>query len=477
MATPSRPLLSLTGHELVPLDEDRKVELDLIDVLLPCRTYEIKYKVAVAAKVSPTLEFLLRLLKSAPGMNEPDVAEFFGFSANELEYVLNEASEPGYVERRQGRLWLTTAGDNLFHADEKEPSIYRVESRRRSIGFDLIAIAPQPRKRPDAIERFLPELSLSDLAGSGRITQLLPARFKRFFHEIADQVDRGKGEKRQLYTIDPVIVPQERYQVPLRIRTYARASNPSAPEIDLSSWRPEHEIADRPEIEHAVALFIKDSALHANQLDPVTSYAALVSMAPEFLKEFTVKTGLNERRYWRNAISRVGEVRSDRKTIPLVGSLLLEANLQRFLSVLNYGLENATAAPDRIVVVASQTRNWGATTQLRGLLALIKEKVGKIDARDATPKTLSMCLTRAAPPRCIEEIFDEIGEGHAARFPRGLELYLVPSIAMAAIVHAPIGSSTGNTVPLGIASFDPAVLERCEQYIEENRHEDPRLLQ
>ncbi|REG52449.1 hypothetical protein EQ718_07395 [Paracoccus versutus] len=473
METLSRPLLSLKGHELVPLDEDRKVELDIIDVLLPCRTYEMKYKVAVAAKVSPTLEFLLRLLKSAPGMNEPDVAEFFGYSVNELEYVLSEASEPGYIERKQGRLWLTTAGDSLFRADQKEPSIYSVESRRRGVGFDLVAIAPQPRKRPDSIERFLPELGLSDLAGSGRTTQQLPARFERFFREIADQVDRGKGEKRQLYSIDPVIVAQERYQVPLRIRTYARASNPSVPEIDLSSWRPEHEIADRPEIENAVALFVKDLATHANQLDAVASYDALVSLAPEFLKEFTVKTGLNERRYWREAIGRVGEVRSDRKTIPLVGSLLLENNLQRFLSILDYGAAQATAAPERIIAVAPQTRHWGATTQLRGLLALIKEKVGKIDAGDATSETLSMCLTRAAPPRFIKETFDEIAESDAARFPRGLELYLVPSIAMAAIVHAPLGASIGNTVPLGIASFDPAVLERCEQYLEDNRPKEP----
>lgn len=468
MATPSRPLLTLTGHELVPLDEDRKVELDIIDVLLPCRAYEMKYKVAVEAKVSPTLEFLLRLLKSAPGMYEPDVAEFFGFSANELEYVLNEASEPGYVERRQGRLWLTTAGDSLFHADEKEPSIYRVETRRRSIGFDLVAIAPQPRKRPDSIERFLPELGLSDPTGSGRLTLQLPMRFERFFREIADQIDRGKGEKRQLYSIDPAIVPQERYQVPLRIRTYARASNPSVPEIDLSSWRPEHEIADRPQIENAVARFVADLAAPANQLDAVAAYDVLVTLAPEFLRDFTVRTGLNEKRYWREAVGRVGEARSDRKTIPLVGSLLLEDNLQRFLSILKYGVPNATVAPERIITVAPQTRHWGATTRLRGLLTLIKEEVGRIDTGDATFKTLSTCLTRAAPPRYIVETFDEIAEGHAARFPRGLELHLVPSIAMAAIVHAPLGASMGNTVPLGIASFDPVVLKRCEQYLEEN---------
>lgn len=469
MGTLSRPLLSLKGHELVPLEEDRKVELDIIDVLLPCRTYEIKYKVAVAAQVSPTLEFLLRLLKSAPGMNEPDVAEFFGFSANELEYVLNEASEPGYIERKQGRLWLTTAGDSLFRADEKEPSIYSVESRRRGVGFDLVAIAPQPRKRPDSIERFLPELGLNDAAGSGRTTEQLPARFERFFREIADQVDRGKGEKRQLYSIDPGIVPQERYQVPIRIRTYARASNPSVPEIDLSSWRPEHEIADRPEIERAVALFVKDLATSGNQLDAVASYEALVALAPEFLKEFTLKTGFNEKRYWREAVGRAGEVRSDRKTIPLVGSLLLEENLQRFLSILEYGATNATVTPERIIAVAPQTRHWGATTQLRGLLTLIRDKVGNVGAGGAPSEIISTCIFAGSAPRYVEETFDEIVAGPAARFPRALEMYLVPSIAVAAIVHAPIGASAGNAVPLGIASFDPAVLERCERYIDDNR--------
>lgn len=469
MGTLSRPLLSLKGHELVPLEEDRRVELDIIDVLLPCRTYEVKYKVAVAAQVSPTLEFLLRLLKSAPGMNEPDVAEFFGFSANELEYVLNEASEPGYIERKQGRLWLTTAGDSLFRADEQEPSIYSVESRRRGVGFDLVAIAPQPRKRPDSVERFLPELGLGDPSGSGRTTQQLPARFERFFREIADQVDRGKGEKRQLYSIDPVIVPQERYQVPLRIRTFARASNPTIAEIDLSSWRPEHEVADRPEIERAVALFVKDLATSANQVEAVASYEALVALAPDFLKEFTLKTGLNEKRFWREAVGRVGEVRSDRKTIPLVGSLLLEDNLQRFLSILDYGAANATAAPERIKVVAPQARHWGATTQLRGLLSLIKEKTGVTGGVETASETVTTCIFAGSPPRYIEEIFDEVVASHEVRFPRALEIYLVPSIAMAAIVHAPIGASTGNTVPLGIASFDPAVLERCEQYIEDNQ--------
>jgi len=57
--------------------------------------------------------------------------------------VLAEAEAPGYVERRDGRLWLTVAGDGLFRDGSSEPQIFAVEPRRREVGFDLIiACAP-----------------------------------------------------------------------------------------------------------------------------------------------------------------------------------------------------------------------------------------------------------------------------------------------------------------------------------------------
>ena len=36
MQTPSRPVLHLKGNEPVPADEDRRVELDEFEALLPC---------------------------------------------------------------------------------------------------------------------------------------------------------------------------------------------------------------------------------------------------------------------------------------------------------------------------------------------------------------------------------------------------------------------------------------------------------
>ena len=328
-----------------------------------------------------------------------------------------------------------------------------------------MAIAPQGRRWLEPLERFLPELASEDPAGTGRVAERLPGRFRQFFRELADQADRGKLERRDIYSIDPVVVPGERYQVPVRVLTYAQASNPSAAEIDLSIWRPDHEIADRPEIERAVALFVKDMQTSANQLDAASAYQALIDLAPEFLKDFTTRSGLSEGRYWRESVSRAGEPRSDRKTIPIVGSLLLPENIERLQSVLDYGLRGASEAPVNIFAVAPQTRRWGATTQQRDLLTLIQEKVGLTFPSADRTEMKATCLYAGKPPAYTQKAFDEVLSSHVEHFPKALEILLVPGVMLAAVVHAPLGSSNGNPVPLGLASFDPAVVERGSQYV------------
>lgn len=467
MATPSsRPVLRLKGHELVPPDEDRRVEVGVYEILLPCRKYEVAYKVAVLGQVSPSLEFLLRLVKSVPGISADDCAMFFGYSRGELAYVLDEALGPGYLERKSGKLWLTSAGDSLFRDGEKEPSIFSVEGRNRSIGFDFLSIAPQQPKSLDLLELSLPELPIEDAAGTGKVVERIPDRFRHFFRELAERRDREQLHRRDLYSIDRVTAG-DRFQMPVRIRAYAQASNPATAEIDLSSWRPDHELADRQQIESSAGLFLEDMKTTANQLDASAAYQNLVDFAPEFLKEFTTRAGLSVNRYWREAVSRVGEPRVDRKTIAIVGSSCLQENIERFLAVLDYGVRDKQESPERIVSVAPQIKNWAATTLQRDALSLIRKKIGQsIPATDQTD-VKAVCLFAGKPPRHIERTFDEVRSSDTAEFSPALEIMLVPRMAVLVTVHAPIGATTGYPVPLGFASFDSEVLERVGTYIED----------
>lgn len=461
--TGNRPVLRLKGQEIVPPEEDRTIEIGIYDILLPCRKYEISYKVAVLGKVSPSLEFLLRLLKCAPGITEEDAAAFFGYTRDEVAYVLNEALGPGYIERKEGRLWLTTAGDALFRDDDDDPTIFQVEDRRRAIGFDLLAIAPQQPQPLDFVEQWLPELPIEDGASTGRAAEKIGERFGRFFHELVDRSDREQLQRRDLYSIDSV-VPKDRFQALVRMKVFAQASSPSVPEIDLNAWRPGHEIADRPQVEHSAALLVDDLKVTSAALNASDAYAALVQLAPEFLKEFTTRTGLAVNRYWREAVGRVGEARSDRPTIAIVGPLYTEGNARRVLEVLDYGLRDKTDAPGFIMSVAPQTRFWGATTLQRDTLALIKRKLVQQPAADA-PDPRSICLVAGKPPRYLERSFDEVHCSDAPEFPGALELLLFPNTAVAAMVHSPIGATSGQPVALGLASFDAQVVSRAQSFI------------
>ncbi|MCW2189469.1 hypothetical protein AB7M45_002239 [Bradyrhizobium elkanii] len=462
MGSPARPVLRLKGHELVPADEDRRVEIGVYDVLLPCRKYDIAYKIAVLGKVSPTLEFLLRLIKSIPGMPEDSAATFFGYSRSEVTYVINEGLAPGYIERNDGRLWLTAAGDSLFKDDEAEPIIFSVEERSRVIGFDLLAVAPQQPRPVDSVEQWLPELPIDDGAGTGKVAEKIFERFGRFFHELSERRDRDNVQRRDLYSIDKV-TPKDRFQAPVRIRAFAQASSPSLPEIDLSSWRPDHEVADRPQVESSAASLVEGLKVTANQLNAPAAYLLLTEFAPEFLKEFTIRNGLAVNRYWREAVSRAGEPRSDRQTVPIVGPLYTEENARRFLSVLEYGLRNKADLPEFVLSVAPQTQHWGATTQQRDTLTTIRRKVEPNPAAESGGLK-AVCCFAGKPPRYIERTFDEVHCADTTEIPPALELLIVPRTAIAAIVHAPIGSASGQAVPLGFASFDQDVIARVQSF-------------
>src|SRR5688572_1007652 len=114
MVTQKHSVLHIKSQGLVTPEEDRSIELAVYDVLLPCRIFQIDHKVAVLGRTSLTTEFLLRLVKAVPGISQEDAAAFFGFNLRETSFVLADAEAPGFVERRDGRLWLTTAGDGLF---------------------------------------------------------------------------------------------------------------------------------------------------------------------------------------------------------------------------------------------------------------------------------------------------------------------------------------------------------------------------
>ncbi|SFI52588.1 hypothetical protein [Caulobacter sp. UNC279MFTsu5.1] len=462
MTPAKRPILSLNG--LIKPEEDGPLVLATYDVLLPCRWYDIEHKVAVLGQVTLTSEFLLRLLKSADGLEEAGAAAFFGFDLRDMTFVLAEVERHGYVQRKNGRLWLTQAGQALFRSDSDQPQIFAVEAVRESVGFDLLSFAPEPRQFLDEFERFLPELAVGPDA-SQAATQQIPSAFRRFYHEVQatkerKRDDRKRDEKKSLYSIDNVAAG-DRFSATVRVVVTATGMRPHAGEADLSDWRSEPELEDRPRTLAAMSAFVDAQATTKHSSDQ-EAYDALLELAPEFLKDFARREGLNIDRYFREALTRTGDARSDRPTIPLLGALLGRENIRKASEVLSYGLRKG-ATPPCLIWVLPQLRNWGATQLLPEFLRHLKVQIKKQPG--AVAPALAVALASGRPELYLGRAFDQVAASEAPRFPRALELLVIPGVMVAATVHAPIGVHKGLPVPTGFVSFDPRVIERGEAYL------------
>ncbi|PLU83715.1 hypothetical protein BMJ22_02515, partial [Sinorhizobium medicae] len=64
-----------------------------------------------------------------------------------------------------------------------------------------------------------------------------------------------------------------------------------------------------------------------------------------------------------------------------------------------------------------------------------------------------------------DRTFDEVLSADSNDVPAALEVMIVPNIAVAALVHAPIGTSSGFAVPLGWASFDDDIVARTQAFV------------
>lgn len=453
-----RPVLSVLSPEAL---EERLVPVAAIDTLLPCRKFLVEHKVATLGKVALTTEFLLRLLLSMEGMSEEDIGAFFGFSHHEQAFVLRDVERLGFIERGDGKAWITPQGLALFREGSINPEIFEVEKRKETHGFDLLSLAPQRPTSISPFQRMLPELKFTDAKYVSRGAQELPQAFRRFFRELSSERDKGGMSRRSLYSVDRVTAG-ERFMSVVEINISVSNTQPAQAQTDLNAWRlDEAELEDRPQIQAAAANFARSLEVPGKS-DDALAYEALVGTAPDFLKEYTRRDGLSVERYFREAAARAGEVRADRPTAAIVGSLFLRKNLSTWFDVVSYGAQEGVPVK-AIVWLAPAVNSWSASVRLPDVLSQLKQQFKGAD--EAQPMTISIVQHRNEE-RQLQHAFDHVAILNHRPTPAAMECLLVPEVACAVLVHAPIRGNHGFPVPLGIMSFDPAVVAKARDIIE-----------
>jgi hypothetical protein len=460
-----RKIISLGKRDETESIEEPIITIDFFEILLPCRKFKIGYKVAERGAVSVTTEFLLRLLYSVDGMEEIAIAEFFGFDARELAFVLDEVTTWDYAVSRDGRVWLTEMGRRLFRNGETTPHILSVEKRSDLIGFDLFSLCPQDFEPMNRFDLSLPELIIPDAVLAASAVKRVQSSFHTHFPEIGFRRKGSVSETQQyLYSVDSVTPDQKFYSV-VPVTVVAKGGRSSSAEVDLSKWKSGHELEDREEISSAVSQYL-EGLKRAKNMHDNWAFDQLTKLAPDFLRDFMRQDGFAIDRYHKSAVARVGDLRTDRPTIPLIGSLFTPSNNEKLRLALHYGLNQAASSNMPIAECIHwliPSGHWGHTRAMPATLSALKRAILKDQPSEiGDVKTIAWRPSKEKYSRLVGDNFSDVRSINEINLPSAnLEVLWVPGLFVAAIVHAPIKSMFALPVPLGILSFDPAVVERA----------------
>ena len=465
-----RSVLTLAGKNRdVEEDSELEVPITILDLLLPARRFRVHYKVAEVGQVSLTTEFLLRLVFSVDGISENNVAEFFGFDGDEMAFVLKDPEAKGFVRRERGRLYLTDAGYALFNDDQTRPQIYEVIKNQKVVGFDLISLALCERAGLSSFERALPELGIRNSDYVANTSKYVPERFRHFFGEINSKKSKElkDGVNRSLYSVDDV-VSDERFFALVPVVVKANIRRPGEPEANLEGWMSAQDLSNRPEIFHSAAEFLDNLKVPRREEDN-NAFDLLLQLAPEYLKEFETRKGFNASKFFKDIGRRAGEVRRDRITIGIVGSLYLPENTKRIISAIGHSNNRIEGEDNSYLWVYPGQNFWGASRALEGLSETLKSEgvvqVNQNELKERDPLVIGC----GKPPRHLKKHFDRIFDRpDNGSIPSSLEIMLIPQRFAAITVNTSVPETRGYPVPLGFISFDPAVVRRVHQYLSEN---------
>lgn len=470
MTGTKRSILTLPKSKRADADlveeEEKNIPIGLFDVLLPSRQFVVHHKVAEVGQVSLTAEFLLRLLYSVDGLEEQDLAQFFGFNATEIAFVVNEAESRAYVARQDGRIWLMDAGYALFKDGEK-PTIFEVQKRTEKIGFDLLSMAPCERENLSEFERALPELEIRDAQMAATASQMVPDAFRRHYREIVGRKDRdpASGVKRSLYSIDEVVA-SDRFSSVVPVLAVANIRKPGEPEPVLDAWRSGHELDDRSSVVNAVAAFL-DSLKTVRHTEDEHAYQAILDLAPDYLNEYRTRSGLSVSRFFKETAVRAGELRVDRPTVGIVGPLYSPENSKRIVDAMGYATLHETERDvEPFLWLVPNCSTWGTSRALHTFLERIaNESNGNVTGENKGTRG-EIAITCGKPQKHLLKVFQKVlMRADNGSVPGAMEMLLIPRRVVAVTVHAPIGVGWGFPVPLGVLSFAPDVVKRAHEYL------------
>jgi hypothetical protein len=221
---------------------------------------------------------------------------------------------------------------------------------------------------------------------------------------------------------------------------------------------------------HGVAEFI-DELKTIRTPEDANAFDVLVNFAPEYLKDYVNRSGFSAARYFKEIAGRAGELRSNRQTVGIIGALYQPENIERFSTAIGYTKDRPHFQDDLFVWVVPNQSAWGASRSFLELVEILASEDRPIDQDGSRSRRNPVVIDEGKPQRRLSKrrlskaVSTTYCRPNNGAIPGSLEVLLIPGRVAAAVVHAPITEGRGFPIPLGVLSFDEAIVRRVHEYL------------
>lgn len=433
---------------------------------LPCRSFIIDYSVSQKRKLAVVKEFTIRLLYSIREISPDQIAQYFGFSTEEMQVMLAALQEEKLIEWDDGNVKLTSYANERFEEIDGKavPRFFEVTDKTDTVTFDLFTFKLLTEKSsgfisPNNMEIPLPSEAMGHLTGKAK------SAFDKHFYTF---LEKTKGvdtysDSIELYKINQVFNRNDSL-VPIKIQYVINSSSPKQPTIRYADkWMDEWD--DDKSLYAAVSA--QTESVPSSRCNLVIAFGDYIRISKDPISLKFFKDESFDFAAAMNAHSQNKGI-YELDTRMLIGNLYTPKNKDVIQSLIDdkFGEDNKISTKGAIWSIYPEDKIWGRGPELETFIRSIETRY---DERRKPERTIIVsqvdCLQSAFSIRDRYSITGVNFQG-VNKMPGNsqCEILLIPNVLVACIFHFTVEDYYPLTLPIGYVSTNE---ERITQVQEE----------
>lgn len=437
-----------------------EVIINQVSFSLPCKAFIVDYSVSEKRQLPVVKEFIVRLLFSVGSCKPTLLSDFFGFSSDELQYVLSDLTEEGLIKWTDKTVVLTSYAQEKFEeiaGGKLVPRFFEIEDEIDTVLFDLYSFKilyssfKQKSRNPLGVDIPLADGSHSNI--KEKIKSSFGEQFS-LYQEKVQGIDIYKNFP-ELYKINHITTNYDAV-LPIEISYSINKDSPKNIILKYNS-----EVIDEWDSQHILFKPMDEALLGENNSD-------------DCVKEFSDYTRLTNdpfiTKYWTpnnnididsliNNYAVEHNIWDSKSTRMLIGNIYTKNNSAIIMKMIrekrqNEHSDNKITKNGAIWIAEPENKTWGRTSEFISFVTEINEL---FDQRKKSTG-IAMIIPCASKQESweLQDLYSFSTENkvklqgvNEVFISKKIEIFYIPNIIMVTLFHYHLEDDRKLTLPIG----------------------------